>query len=60
MNILKDQSVCIYFLFGPSNMEFEDRNFGLQFTRVSLVHDDSIAQKLCRKTSEIVMNYNET
>ena len=28
---LKRQSVCIYRLFGPSNIDFEDRNFGLPF-----------------------------
>ena len=54
-------------------MDFEDRNFGLPLARVilqkkswllvDLFGDDSIAQKLCKETPEIVMNYmnyNET
>ena len=28
---LKRQSICMYRLFGPSNIDFEDRNFGLPF-----------------------------
>ena len=50
-------------------MDFEERNFGLAFSTVTLLKkscahvgvfgDDSIAQKLCKKTSEIVMNYNK-
>ena len=44
-------------------MDFEDHKFRLQFTRVALVdlfRDDSMVQKSVQKTSEIVMNYNET
>ena len=51
-------------------MDFEDRNFGLPLARVilqkkswplvDLFGDDSIAQKLYKKTSEVVMNYNKT
>ena len=44
-------------------MDFEDHKFRLQFTRAALVdlfRDDSIVQKSVQKTSEIVMNYNET
>ena len=62
--------VCIYRLFEQTNMDFEERNFGLPFARltlqkkswllVGLFGDDSIAQKRYKKTSEIVMNYNET
>ena len=69
MNIFKRQSICIYRLFGQSNMDFEDRNFGLPFAvtflkkswlLADLFGDDSIEQKLYKKTSEIAMNYNET
>ena len=70
MNIFKRQSICIYLLFGPSNMDFENGNFGLPFARVTLKRKSwslldlfgygSIAQKLYKKTSQIVMNYNET
>ena len=35
MNIFKHQSICIYLSFGPSNTDFEDRNFGLPFARVT-------------------------
>ena len=65
MNIFKRQSICIHLLFGLSNMDFEERNFWLPFTRaalqkkswalVHLIGDDSIAGKLCKKTSEIVI-----
>ena len=30
----------IYLLFVPSNMDFKDRNFGLQFARVALVDSE--------------------
>ena len=36
VNIFKRQSICIYFLFGPINMDFEDCNFGLSIARVTL------------------------
>ena len=35
VNIFKRQSVCIYLLFGPGNIDFEDRSFGLPFARVT-------------------------
>ena len=72
MNIFNRQSICIYLLFGLSNLDFEERNFGLPFTRVTLSEkiwplvllfgDDSIAgklQKSQKRPSEIVMNHNE-
>ena len=69
MNIFKRQSICIYVLFGQSNIDFEESNFGLPFTRVTLQKkswplvnffgDDSIARKLYKKTSEIIMSYYE-
>ena len=50
-------------------MDFQERNFGLAFTRVTLekkscAHvgifgDDSISRTLYKKPSEIVMNYNK-
>ena len=50
-------------------MNFEERNFGLPFTRVTLWEkiwllvdlfgDDSIVGKLCKETSDIVINYNK-
>ena len=40
VNIFQHQSFCIYLLFGPSNMDFEDCNFGLQFARVALVDSE--------------------
>ena len=52
VNIFKRQSVCILSFIWPSNMDFEDLNFGLQFTRLTLVDlfgDDSIAQKLYKE-----------
>ena len=36
VNIFKRQSICIYLSFGLSNMDFEERDFGLSFRRVSL------------------------
>ena len=40
VNIFQHQSFCIYLLFGPSNMDFEGYNFGLQFARVALVDSE--------------------
>ena len=36
LNIFKRQPIGIYLLFGTNNMDFEDRNFGLPFARVTL------------------------
>ena len=47
MNVFKRQSICLYLLFGLSNMDFDKRKLGLPFTR--LIGDDSIAEKLYKK-----------
>ena len=36
VSIFKRQSIWIYLLFGLSNMGFEELNFGLPFTNVTL------------------------
>ena len=69
MKIFERQSICIYLSFAQSNMDFQESNFGLPFTRVNfqkknwslvdLYADVSIARKLYIKTSEIIMSYNE-
>ena len=60
MIIFNRQSICIHLIIALSNMDFEERNFGLPFTRVTLKKkkswplldlfgDDSIAGKLYKK-----------
>ena len=34
--MFKRQSICIYLLFDPSNMDFQGQNFELPLTRVTL------------------------